>query len=51
MRSYIANLPLTAWAVLGIPALIVARCLVTDVLPCVAHAIVPQVVRTVLSVI
>ena len=51
MRTHFANLPLTAWAILGLPVLIVCRCVVTDVLPCLAHAIVPQVVRTVLSVI
>jgi hypothetical protein len=51
MRSYIPNLPPTAWAVLGLPALILCRCVVVTVLPRLAHAIVPQVVRTVLSVI
>ena len=51
MRTHIPNLPLTTWAILGLPVLIVCRCVLTVVLPHLAHALVPQVVRTVLSVI
>lgn len=51
MRTHLPNMPLAAWALIGLPALIVGRSVVMAVLPCVVHALVPQVVRTVLSVI
>jgi hypothetical protein len=51
MRTHIPNLSLTAWVLLGLPALFVCRSVVMTVIPCVVHAVVPQVVRTVLSVI
>jgi hypothetical protein len=51
MRTYISNLPPTTWIVLGLPALVVCRSLVTALVPWIAHAVVPQAVRAVLSVI
>ncbi len=51
MRAHLANLPFAVWALIGLPALVITRCLVTSVLPQVVHAVVPEVVRTVLRVI
>jgi hypothetical protein len=51
MRTHISNLSLGTWLLLGLPALVVCRSVVMTVIPCVVHAVVPQVVRTVLSVI
>jgi len=51
MRTHIPNLSLTTWLVIGLPALVVCRSVIMSVIPCVVHAAVPQVVRTVLSVI
>ena len=51
MRAHLANVPLAVWAVLGIPALIVSRCVVLTIVPHVVQAVVPQVLRTVLRVI
>jgi len=51
MRTHIPNLSLSTWLLLGLPALVVCRSVVMTLIPCVVHAAVPQVVRTVLSVI
>jgi hypothetical protein len=51
MRTQLANLPTAFWALLGLPLLVVARCVVTAVVPIVLHAVVPEAVRTVLRVI
>jgi hypothetical protein len=51
MRTQLANLPTAFWALMGLPILVLARCIVTAVVPVVLHAIVPDVVRTVLRVI
>jgi hypothetical protein len=51
MRTHIPNLSLTTWFVIGLPALVVCRSVIMSLIPCVVHAAVPQVVRTVLSVI
>ncbi len=51
MKAYLANLPMTVWALVGLPALVVTRCVVAVVLPQVVHAVVPEVVRTVLRII
>lgn len=51
MRAYLANIPTAVWAVIALPALVATRCVVTTVLPIVVHAVVPEVVRTVLKVI
>ena len=51
MKAYLANVPIVVWALLALPALVVTRCVVATVLPQVVHAVVPEVVRTVLHVI
>ena len=51
MKAYLANMPTVVWAVAALPALVVTRCVVAMVFPYLAHALVPEVVRTVLRVI
>ena len=51
MKAYFANLPTRTWALLVIPAVLIAYPIVTVVVPAVLRAVVPEVVRTVLSVI
>lgn len=48
MKAYLANLPTAVWALIGLPALVVTRCVVAIIFPQVFHAVVPEVVRTVL---
>jgi hypothetical protein len=51
MKAFLANLPTVVWALIALPALVVTRCVVATVVPHVVHAVVPDVVRTVLRVI
>jgi len=51
MKAYLANVPMIAWALIALPVLIVTRCAVLTVFPQVVHAVVPEVVRTVLHAI
>jgi hypothetical protein len=51
MKAYLTNLPTKTWLLLVVPAVLLAYPLVTIVLPCVIHAVVPEAVRTVLSMI
>ncbi|MBZ5654716.1 MAG: hypothetical protein LAO56_05495 [Acidobacteriia bacterium] len=51
MRTYLPNLSAIAWALIALPAVVAARCVVTIVVPQVVHAVVPEVVRTVLRII
>jgi hypothetical protein len=51
MRTYLANIPFAVWALIGVPALVVTRCVVMVVVPEAFHAVVPEVVRTVLRTI
>ena len=51
MKAQLANLPPAAWALIGIPALYVTRCVLTTVVPLVVHAVVPDVVRTIIRII
>jgi len=51
MKAYIANLPMRTWLLLVLPAVVVAYPVVTIVLPAVLRAVLPEAVRTVLSVI
>ena len=51
MKAHLANLPPAAWALIGLPALYLTKCVLTSVLPLVVHAIVPDVVRTVIRMI
>jgi hypothetical protein len=48
MRAYLANTPFAIWALIGLPVLVVTRCVVMVVVPEVVRAVVPQVVQTVL---
>ena len=51
MKAYLAKLPTAVWVVAGLPALFVTRCVWATVMPYVLHAVVPEVVRTVLRVL
>ena len=51
MRTYLPNLSATAWALIALPALVAARCVAVTVVPQVVHAVVPEVVRSVLRII
>jgi hypothetical protein len=51
MKAHLANLPFAVWVLIGLPVLVVTRCVMTSVFSQVVHAVVPEVVRTVLRVI
>ncbi len=51
MKAYFTNLPMRTWLWLVLPAVAIAYPVVRIVLPVVVHAVVPEAVRTVLSVI
>ncbi|MGD0568550.1 MAG: hypothetical protein ABSA78_09105 [Candidatus Sulfotelmatobacter sp.] len=51
MRAYLANLTPRAQVLLAVPIVVIAYPLVTCVLPAIARALVPDVVRSVLSLI
>jgi hypothetical protein len=51
MRTYLPSLSAAAWALIALPALVAARCVVMTVVPQVIHAVVPEVVRSVLRII
>jgi hypothetical protein len=51
MRTYLTNLPMRIWLLFVVPAVVVAYPVVRIVVPVVARAVVPEMVRTVLSVI
>ena len=51
MRAYLANLSPTAQLLLALPLLAIAYPLVTCVIPALIRAVVPDVVRSVLSLI
>lgn len=50
MRAKLSNLPTSTWLLLMIPAVLAAYPLARIVVPEILNAVVPQVVRTVLSV-
>lgn len=50
MKAYFTNLPTKVWALLVVPAVMLAYPIARIVVPAVVHAVVPEVVRTVLSV-
>ena len=50
MRN-LPNLSLTAWALIALPTLVAARCIVMTVIPQLVHAAVPEIVRNVLRII
>jgi hypothetical protein len=51
MKAYFANLPTKTWLLLVVPAVALAYPIATMVLPALLRAVVPEVVRSVLSVI
>jgi hypothetical protein len=51
MKAYFTNLPTRIWLLLVVPVVLVAYPVVRIVGPAVVHAVVPEVVRTVLSAI
>jgi hypothetical protein len=51
MKAYFTNLPTRIWLLLAVPVVVIAYSVAGAVLTAVIHAVVPNVVRTVLSVI
>ena len=51
MRAYFTNLPTRTWLLLIVPAVVVAYPVARIVVSAVVHAVVPEAVRMVLSVI
>jgi hypothetical protein len=51
MKGYFTNLPTKTWFLVVVPAVAIAYPVVRIVVPAVVHAVVPDVVRSVLSVI
>jgi len=51
MRTYFSNLPTKMWLLLIVPAMAIAYPIARVVIPAVVHAVVPEVVRNVLTVI
>jgi hypothetical protein len=51
MRAYLANLTPKIRMLLAVPLFVIAYALVTMVFPAVVHAVVPEVVRTVLRLL
>ena len=51
MKAYFNNLPIKTWLLLVLPALALAYPVARVVVPAVMHAVVPEVVRNVFSVL
>ena len=51
MKDYLNSLSTRTWLLLAIPAVVLAYPVARIVVPAVVHAVVPEVVRSVLSVI
>ncbi len=51
MKAYFTNLPMRVWLLLVVPAVVIAYPVVRIVVPAVVHAVLPEAVRTVLSMI
>jgi hypothetical protein len=51
MKAYLANQSSNAWAVAAVTVVLIAYPIVRIVFPAVVHAVVPEVVRTVLNLI
>jgi len=51
MKAYLNNLPARTWALLAVPLIAIAYPIAAVVVPAVIRAVVPEVVRTVLSLI
>jgi len=51
MKTYLENLPLRTWLVLALSVIALGYPIARMVLPAVVHAVVPEVVQSVLKVI
>jgi hypothetical protein len=51
MKAYFNNLSMRTWLLLIVPAVVLAYPVARIVVPAVVHAVVPDVVRSLLSVI
>ncbi len=51
MKAYFTNLPMRTWLLLVVPTVVLAYPVARIVIPAVVHAVVPEAVRTVLSMI
>ena len=51
MKAYFTNLTMKAWLLFIVPVVLVGYPVARIVIPAVLHAVVPEVVRTVLSAI
>jgi hypothetical protein len=51
MKAYFTNLPTRVWMLLVVPAVMIAYPVGCCVISAVVHAVVPEAVRTVLSMI
>jgi hypothetical protein len=51
MKAYLANLPTRTWLLLVLPVVVIAYPIFSIVIPSIVRALVPEVVRNVLSVI
>ncbi len=51
MKANFTNLPTRTWLLIVLPVVVIGYPVVSLVVPAVVHAVVPEVVRTVLSVI
>jgi hypothetical protein len=51
MKAYFTNLPMRVWLLIVVPAVAIAYPVGRIVIPAVIHAVVPEAVRTVLSMI
>jgi hypothetical protein len=49
MKAYFTNLPMRIWLLLVVPTVVMAYPVARIVIPAVLHALVPEVVRNVLS--
>jgi len=49
MKAYFTNLPTRTWLLIVVPAVVLAYPVARMVAPAVIHAVVPDVVRTVLN--
>jgi hypothetical protein len=49
MKAYFANLPMRVWLLMVVPTVVIAYPVSRIVIPAVVHAVVPEVVRNVLS--
>ncbi|HTW57551.1 MAG TPA: hypothetical protein VMD99_05455 [Terriglobales bacterium] len=51
MKAYFANLPMRTWLLIVVPCVLIAYPVLRLVIPAVVHAVVPEVVLSVLRVI